>query len=364
MHAMHRFAAITLLAVFAAPAWLSPMAVGGDTDAVPPIVVPAATTLPGLGTLDPWVDANGDQMFGNLNMDTNSILFRGSSLTANSAGSLLWDGNAVCTAAGNCPAGNGDITAVNAGTGLTGGGLSGDVTLAVDTSTIQRRVTGTCAAGAAIQTVASDGTVTCQPVGTGDITGVTAGSGLTGGGSAGDVTVSVATGGVTSAMIQDGTVATTDLAFDPATQTELDALASRDLGFASGGGAVSGSGATVTIATFTLTTPDRCPGTDNHHYLVTASGFGVTGGTNHIVAQIEPTIDSTAMTFGNPLRQFTLDAATVDEVNFHSVMVLTNVQPGSHTYRVLARTASSNNGNGWTLSHADLVVEHIGWTCS
>lgn len=46
----------------------------------------------------------------------------------------------------------------------------------------------------------------------GDISGVTAGTGLTGGGTSGGVTLNVATGGITSSLIQDGGVANVDLA--------------------------------------------------------------------------------------------------------------------------------------------------------
>jgi hypothetical protein len=79
-------------------------------------------------------------------------------------------------------------TTYSAGSGLT---LSG-TTFSADTSTLQSRVTDTCATGEAIQSIDASGAVTCEAVGPGDITGVTAGSGLTGGGSTGDATLAVA----------------------------------------------------------------------------------------------------------------------------------------------------------------------------
>jgi len=55
--------------------------------------------------------------------------------------------------------------------------------------------------------------------GGGDITAVTAGSGLTGGGTTGDVTLSVANGEITSAMIRNGTIITGDVGFNYAAST-------------------------------------------------------------------------------------------------------------------------------------------------
>ena len=83
----------------------------------------------------------------------------------------------------------------------------------IDTSQVQRRVSGTCAAGSSIRDISATGTVICETDdGTGTVTSVASGAGLTGGPITASGTLSIATGGVSSAMIADGTVANSDLA--------------------------------------------------------------------------------------------------------------------------------------------------------
>ncbi len=86
----------------------------------------------------------------------------------------------------------GDITAVSAGAGLIGGGVSGAVAVSVDFAATQQRVTGTAPGGTAITGINADGTVTSAAFGNGDITSVNAGAGMSGGGVSGSVTLNLA----------------------------------------------------------------------------------------------------------------------------------------------------------------------------
>ena len=113
------------------------------------------------------------------------------------------------------------VSGVTAGTGLTGGGTGGDIELSVDSTRVQRRVSAACPAGSSIRQVNEDGSVVCQAGASGDITGVSPGSGLAGGGVSGDVSLGIATGGVTGAMIATATVTGANIANDTITALDI-----------------------------------------------------------------------------------------------------------------------------------------------
>ena len=132
-----------------------------------------------------------------LSVNTATIQSRvsGTCAAGSSIRTIAADGTVSCQTDTNS---GGTITGVTAGGGLNGGGNAGAVTLSVDTTVIQARVAGTCTAGNSIRAIAADGSVTCQADTNsgGTITGVTAGTGLSGGGTSGAVTLSVNTSAI------------------------------------------------------------------------------------------------------------------------------------------------------------------------
>lgn len=90
----------------------------------------------------------------------------------------------------------GDVTGVTAGAGLSGGGTAGEVALAVNPAVVQSRVSQGCPAGQAVRAIGQDGSVSCDVLlGGGDVTAVIAGAGLSGGGFFGNVDLAVQFGG-------------------------------------------------------------------------------------------------------------------------------------------------------------------------
>jgi hypothetical protein len=106
------------------------------------------------------------------------------------------------------------IREVRPGEGLGSNATGGTVTLFADFTQTQRRIGGICPVGSSIRQINADGSVVCEvdSGGNGDITSVQPGAGLVGGGGSGDVSLAVGTNMITSAMVQNGAIASVDIA--------------------------------------------------------------------------------------------------------------------------------------------------------
>jgi hypothetical protein len=134
----------------------------------------ASTPWPGINGLY----VTGPTILGGTVKVTSGTPGAGKVLTSDATGLATW----------TTPSVGGTVTSITAGTGLSGGTITTSGTISADTAYLQRRVSGTCASGYAIQTIASDGTVTCQqgptgpqgPAGSTGATGATGSTGATG----------------------------------------------------------------------------------------------------------------------------------------------------------------------------------------
>ncbi len=160
--------------------------------------------------------------------------------------------------------GGGDITSVTAGSGLTGGGISGDVSLSIgagaianghlatnsvtsdkilnqtingndivnnslagthlinNTITFNKMGSNGAAEGEVMKMIGGNWTAEPDETGSGgDITAVNSGSGLIGGGTSGDVTLSVGTGAITSDHIANNSVGTDNIQINSVTTNKI-----------------------------------------------------------------------------------------------------------------------------------------------
>jgi hypothetical protein len=111
-----------------------------------------------------------------------NLLFNTDKTTPAETGLSLASNGQITFASGQAFPGTGTITGVSPGSGLTGGGTTGTVTVGL---------TNTCASGQVLEWNGS--AWVCAAVDTGTITGVTAGTDLTGGGASGNVTLNLNT---------------------------------------------------------------------------------------------------------------------------------------------------------------------------
>jgi len=257
--------------------------------------------------------------------------------------------------------GDGDITAVRAGDGLEGGGDSGEVTLSV----ADGGITGPKISENAVKTAKiKDGAVTASklctsnspasgqtlgydgstlkwetPSGTGDITSVTAGAGLEGGGDSGDLSLGIAEQGVTPSMLSgDGASSGEVLVWDGCTSSAIWGKDSLSLPF-SGGFTTTGNSETIfKVASYGPGTGIVGSSTDG------SAGYFYSG--PPLKSPLLPTDALPALTVANGQAQFNAGYFTNMNINNYdpTLEVVSNGRgPAIHVYSNSVKSAHEHN---------------------
>ena len=192
----------------------------------------------------------------------------------------------VTFAAGQTFPGTGTVTSVGSGAGLTGGPIttSGSLSIAaagVTDAMLANAYSGvaTCAAGTAVTTLARNAAPTCTAFGTGSVTSVGSGSGLAGGPITTSGSLSIATAGVTNAMLANPALTVTagtglsgggSVALGGSTTLTNNGI----LGVGVGTGITSTGGQTPTLAIDTTVVPQLNVSNTFSGYQTFTGGYG------------------------------------------------------------------------------------------
>ena len=280
----------------------------------------------------------------------------------------------------------GDITGVTAGTGLTGGGSSGSVTLNVSGLTVSELAAGSLQISSESFSDNDTSLMTSAAINdriesfgyttnVGDITGVTAGNGLTGGGSSGGVTLNAVGGYGVTVNADDIELANSDVRalFSGGTGITYDdstgAISLTDTGYVTGvtaGTGLTGGGTegTVTLNVNTGAVSDGAstiPTGDQVYDFVTGLGYSTTTGTVTSVAVSAGTglsgggtiTSSGTISLALDLSELTDMTAAVDGSQ-DELILLDN---GAERRKLISEITLSdfNNDVGWTTNVGDIT---------